>query len=316
MYNLATIKYPTDPSNRSYKPSRARWISHYARQIHLAIANGATPAISYTMRNLMSDLSRTALPPDLDPCIPAFQLNNTVLSERHPDNSAYESLDATGRIIVQATPAYHLEPNEPADSPSSEQLEVLNILPSGNNATSSIDIDNMAISNNQLMNSQDIQHQHQSLSVPQAQQSVSGAQHPLLRSLAQQPRIEKRQSTDLNIPIDIMDDTSSTLVRTLDQDTSDIDNISEVSESQSIDINTININNNVSHDYESSSNEIRNISPMDIIPDNHFSSSNIATRVKARNERARRKTAHKQSQHFKTRNLGNTSSSESPSHEY
>ena len=35
-----------------------------------------------------------------------------------------------------------------------------------------------------------------------------------------------------------MDDTSSTLVRTLDQDTSDIDNSSEVSESQSIDINT------------------------------------------------------------------------------
>jgi hypothetical protein len=66
MYNLATIKYPTDPSNRSYKPSRARWISHYARQIHLAIANGATPAISYTMRNLMSDLSRTALPPRND----------------------------------------------------------------------------------------------------------------------------------------------------------------------------------------------------------------------------------------------------------
>jgi hypothetical protein len=99
------------------------------------------------MRYLTSDLSRTALPPDLDPCIPAFQLNNTVLSERHPDNSAYESLDATGKVIVQETPAYHFEPNEPADSPSSEQLEVLNILPSGNNATSSIDIDNVAISN-------------------------------------------------------------------------------------------------------------------------------------------------------------------------
>ena len=40
-----------------------------------------------------------------------------------------------------------------------------------------------------------------------------------------------------------MDDTSSTLVRTLDQDTSDIDNSSEVSESQSIDIKSININN-------------------------------------------------------------------------
>ena len=58
-----------------------------------------------------------------------------------------------------------------------------------NNATSSIDIDNIAISNNQLMNSQFIQHQHQSLSAPLVQQSVSGTQHPLLRSLAQQPRI-------------------------------------------------------------------------------------------------------------------------------
>ena len=154
------------------------------------------------------------------------------------------------------------------------------------------------------------------MSVPLVQQSVSGTQHPLLRSLAQQPRIETRQSTDLNIPIEIMDDTSSTLVRTLDQHTSDIDNSSEVSESQSIDIKSININNNVSYDYDSSSNEIRNIPPIDITPDNHFGSGNIATRVKARNEKARRKAAHKQSQHLKTRNLGNTSSSESPSHEY
>ena len=46
MFDLACIKYPTDPNNRSYKPSRARWISHYARQIQLAIANGAAPAIS------------------------------------------------------------------------------------------------------------------------------------------------------------------------------------------------------------------------------------------------------------------------------
>jgi hypothetical protein len=60
------------------------------------------------------------------------------------------------------------------------------------------------------MNSQFIQHQHQSFSVPLVQQSVSGTQHPLLRSLAQQPRIETRQSTGLNIPIEIMDDTSST----------------------------------------------------------------------------------------------------------
>jgi hypothetical protein len=27
----AAIKYPVDPNNRSYKPSRARWISHYVK---------------------------------------------------------------------------------------------------------------------------------------------------------------------------------------------------------------------------------------------------------------------------------------------
>ena len=55
--------------------------------------------------------------------------------------------------------------------------------------------------------------------------------------------------------------TSSTLVRTLDQDINDIDNSSEVSESQSIDINSININNNVSNDCDFSLNETHNIQP-------------------------------------------------------
>ena len=69
-------------------------------------------------------------------------------------------------------------------------------------------------------------------------------------------------------------------------------------------------------DCDSSSSEIHNIPPMDITSDNHLTSSNIATRVKTRNERARREMAYKQSQHFKTQHLGNTSSPESPSHEY
>ena len=181
--------------------------------------------------------------------------------------------------------------NEPADLPLSEQFGILNIFSPRNNATSSINIDNIAISNNQLTNSQVVPNQHQSLSVPLVQQSVSRTQQPLLGSLAQQPRIETRRSTDLNIPIDIMDDTSSTLVRTLDQDIIDTDNSSEISESQSIDINSIIINNNLSNDCESSSNEIHNISPTDTTSDNHFDSGNIATRVKARNEKARKKTA-------------------------
>ena len=37
-------------------------------------------------------------------------------------------------------------------------------------------------------------------------------------------------------------------------------------------------------------------------------SGNVATRVRAKNEKARKNTVHKKSQHFNTRNLGNTSS--------
>ena len=49
---------------------------------------------------------------------------------------------------------------------------------------------------------------------------------------------------------------------------------------------------------------------------NRLDSSNIATRVKAKNEKACKNTVHKKSQHFKARNLGNTSSSEPLSYEY
>ena len=64
-----------------------------------------------------------------------------------------------------------------------------------------------------------------------------------LRSPAQQSLIETHQSVDLGTPIDITDDTSSTLVCILDQDINDIvDNSSVTSESQSIDINSRNFN--------------------------------------------------------------------------
>ena len=77
---------------------------------------------------------------------------------------------------------------------------------------------------------------NQSLSVPLAQQSVNGTQQSLLESQEQQSLIETRRSTDLSTPIDITDDTSSTLVGISDTDTNDIDNSSVTSESQSIDI--------------------------------------------------------------------------------
>ena len=61
---------------------------------------------------------------------------------------------------------------------------------------------------------------------------------------------------------------------------------------------------------------VHNISLSNITLNNNLDSDNIATRVKARNEKARKMTVHKKPQHFKTWNLGNTSSSASLSHEY
>ena len=55
------------------------------------------------------------------------------------------------------------------------------------------------------------------------------------------------------------DDTSSTLIHTLDQDINSVDNSSDVSESQSIDTNSIYLNNHVSDDCESPSIERKNI---------------------------------------------------------
>ena len=109
-----------------------------------------------------------------------------------------------------------------------------NIPPCHNDtSTSSIDINHIAVSH-----SYDgiIQNQNQLLSVPLAQQSVNGTQQALLRSPPQQSLIETHRSVDLSTPIDITDDTSSTLVCNSDTDIKDIDNSSETSESQSIDI--------------------------------------------------------------------------------
>ncbi len=97
---------------------------------------------------------------------------------------------------------------------------------------SSIDIDNIAMSHNPNGSTQN---QCQSLSVPLAQQSVN----------------RTYLSADLDTPRDNIDDISSTLTHTPDQDINNVDNSSETSESQSIDINSITINNYVPNDCES-----------------------------------------------------------------
>ena len=158
-----------------------------------------------------------------------------------------------------------------------------NIPPCHNDtSTPSIDINHIAISHS---HNGIIQNQNQSLSVPLAQQSVNGTQQALLRSPTQQSLIETHRSVDLSKPIDITDDTSSTLVCISDTDINDIDNSSVTSESQSIDINSRNLNNNVSNDCDSPSIEIHNTPMLNTTLDNHLDSGNISTRVRAKNEK-------------------------------
>ena len=90
----------------------------------------------------------------------------------------------------------------------------------------------------------------------------------------------------------------STLVCILDQDINDIDNSSVTSESQSIDINSRNLNNNVSDDCDFPSIEVHNTPMLNTTLDNHLDSGNIATRVRAKNEKACKNTVHKKPQHF------------------
>ena len=72
-----------------------------------------------------------------------------------------------------------------------------------------------------------------------------------------------------------------------------MDNSSVTSESQSIDINLRNIPNNVSNDCGSPSIEVHNTPMLNTTLDYHLDSDNIATRVRAKNEKARKNTVHK-----------------------
>ena len=86
----------------------------------------------------------------------------------------------------------------------------------------------------------------------------------------------------LSVPLaqqEITNDTSLTSTHVSDQDTNKVHNNSDVNESQSIDINSINLNNHTSNDCEP---------PSD--------SDNIATSVKAKYSKARQKKIHKKSQ--------------------
>ena len=81
--------------------------------------------------------------------------------------------------------------------------------------------------------------------------------------------IETHRSVNLGTPIDITDDTSSTLVGISDTDTNDTDNSSVTSESQSIDINLRTSTNNVSNDCDSPSIEVHNTPMLNTTLDNH-----------------------------------------------
>ena len=122
----------------------------------------------------------------------------------------------------------NIEYHEPSDR--------LRVVPQNqDDISSSIDIENMATANNHHTNTQ-----AQLLSATLIQDSTGA-----------------NRSVDFNTSVDTTDDTSSTLVSIPDADINDINNInnvdnnSETSESQSIDINSIKINNHVPSDCES-----------------------------------------------------------------
>ena len=81
-------------------------------------------------------------------------------------------------------------------------------------------------------------------------------------------------------------------------------------------INSTNINKHVLEDCESQSIEINHISLPNITSNNHLNSYNIATIVKTRNEKARKKKIHKKSRVIGTRNPDSVSSPESLSYEH
>jgi hypothetical protein len=109
MARLAEIKYPTNPNNRSYTVSRQSWINHYVRQIQLAVANGAAPAISLAIRNIKSQLVTSSMERsgNLDKGIPAFRREGNQYRELHEDKVAYASLNKRGETQLEATPPFN-----------------------------------------------------------------------------------------------------------------------------------------------------------------------------------------------------------------
>ena len=109
MARLAEIKYPTDPNNRSYRVCRQRWISRYARQIQLAVTNGAAPAISLAIRNIKSQLVHSSMERfgNLDKGIPGFFKEGDEYKELHADRVAYTSINSRGETRLQAKPPFN-----------------------------------------------------------------------------------------------------------------------------------------------------------------------------------------------------------------
>ena len=312
LYYLSTIKYPADPNNRSYYPSRSRWILQFARQIQQAVANGAAPAVSLTIRNLRSHLSRSIVPRGLDPHIPVFQINEKGITEKHADNVAYESLNASGNIALQATPAYHYDsfPDNRRINDSSDnnngisarsdwaETRVFDVI---KDLFLNVDVNRTGIKTFYFQVKQKVDENFgatldDTLWIPFVWSVVSYLNHAAQPTLENQNSendvanayinfkedhmaehevtSEKSQPFDGNIPLsqirtngngsvnrayssanfdtprDNIDDISSTLTHTLEQDIDNLDNSSQTSESQSIDITSTTINNYVPNDSE------------------------------------------------------------------
>jgi hypothetical protein len=133
LYRLASIKYPKQQKNWSYKAFRSRWMMHYVRLIQLAVTDSASHAItlgcchlkSYIDSDVVDDFPSIPYPVDrASKVLPAFQDGRPVHSLRvahrsiRVPGSVGNYLEQLAQNARTASLAPHVVPEPPSDDGS------------------------------------------------------------------------------------------------------------------------------------------------------------------------------------------------------
>ena len=133
LYRLASIKYPKQQKNWSYKAFRSRWMMHYVRLIQLAVTDSASHAItlgcchlkSHIDSDVIDDFPSIPYPVDrASQVLPAFQDGRPVHSLRvahrsiRVPGSVGNYLEQLAQNARTASLAPHVVPEPPSDDGS------------------------------------------------------------------------------------------------------------------------------------------------------------------------------------------------------